>query len=193
MIEEKEKLEKEKREKERAEKQRQEQQERERLEKERKAQEQRVLAAERKAEAARRAEAERKAEVARRAQALRRMSALAGGSEGSASARAGTGGRNPGGADARDAGPSGSYAARVRARVRPNIVFGEDIPGNPAADVEVRTDADGNITSARLIKSSGNPAWDRAVIRALEKTGSLPRDLDGRIHPHVVISFRPRD
>ncbi|RYF35984.1 MAG: protein TolA, partial [Comamonadaceae bacterium] len=40
--------------------------------------------------------------------------------------------------------------------------------------------------------SSGSPAWDEAVQRALERTGSLPRDVDGRVPSPVVIGFRPQ-
>ena len=187
---EKERLEKELLEKERQEKQRaeQEKRERERAEKERLEkqlrQEKERLDRERRADERRQAEAERKAETARRAEALRRMNALAGSSSGS--------GGSSGQAD-RDAGPSGSFAARVKARVKPNIVFTDDINGNPVADVQVQTTPDGQLISARLVKSSGNPAWDQAVVRAVEKTGSMPRDVDGRVHTQFIIGFRPKD
>ena len=68
-----------------------------------------------------------------------------------------------------------------------------DIAGNPAAEVEVRTSPDGTIVGQRLIKSSGNKAWDSAVLRAIEKTETLPRDVDGRVPSQIVISFRPKD
>ena len=72
-------------------------------------------------------------------------------------------------------------------------IWGEDIAGNPAAEVEVRTAPDGTIVGQRLIKSSGNKAWDSAVLRAIEKTETLPRDVDGRVPTQIVISFRPKD
>jgi colicin import membrane protein len=82
----------------------------------------------------------------------------------------------------------------VRARVKPNIVFTDDVSGNATADVEVRLAPDGTIIGKpRLVKSSGLRAWDDAVVRALEKTEVLPRDVDGRVHSPVIISFRPRD
>jgi colicin import membrane protein len=92
----------------------------------------------------------------------------------------------------RSSGPSESYAGRIRARVRPNIVFTDDIPGNPTAEVEVRMAPDGTITSRRLVKSSGSRSWDEAVLRALDRTEILPRDVDGRIHNPLLIDFRPR-
>ncbi|MBX9936343.1 MAG: TonB C-terminal domain-containing protein, partial [Burkholderiaceae bacterium] len=36
-------------------------------------------------------------------------------------------------------------------------------------------------------------AWDTAVLRALQKTDSLPRDTDGRVPPTLEIGFRPKD
>jgi len=105
---------------------------------------------------------------------------------------AGTGAPSATGNAARSSGPSDSWAGRVRARVKPNIVFSEDISGNPAADVEVRMAPDGTIVGKRLVKSSGVKAWDDAVLRALDKTEMLPRDVDGRVHSPVVISFKPK-
>jgi colicin import membrane protein len=104
----------------------------------------------------------------------------------------GTGAPSATGTAARASGPSDSYAGRVRARVRPNIVFTDDIEGNPTAEVEVRVAPDGTITSRRVLKSSGAKSWDEAVLRALDRTEVLPRDVDGRIHTPLIIEFRPR-
>ena len=93
----------------------------------------------------------------------------------------------------KSSGPSASYGGKVRAKVKPNIVFTEDIAGNPVAEVEVRTTLDGSITSQRLVKSSGNKAWDDAVLRAIDKTEVLPKDTDGRVPPLIVLGFRPLD
>jgi colicin import membrane protein len=93
----------------------------------------------------------------------------------------------------KSSGPSASYGGKVRAKVRPNVIFTEDIVGNPVAEVEVRTTLDGTITSQRLVKSSGNKAWDDAVITAIVRTGALPRDTDGRVPSPLIISFRPKD
>jgi colicin import membrane protein len=105
---------------------------------------------------------------------------------------AGTGAPSSTGAAAQSSGPSASWAGRVQARVRPNIVFTDAISGNPKAEVEVRAAPDGTIVSKRLVKSSGVKAWDEAVLRALDKTEVLPRDVDGRVPSPVTIEFRPR-
>lgn len=114
---------------------------------------------------------------------LRRMQGLAGG----------TGSPSSTGTAARSSGPSGSWAGKVRAKVKPNIVFADDVAGNPAAEVEVRLAPDGTIVGKRLVKPSGHQGWDQAVLRALDRTETLPRDTDGRVHSPVVITFRVRD
>jgi colicin import membrane protein len=93
----------------------------------------------------------------------------------------------------RASGPSTSYAGRIRARVKPNIAFTDDLPGNPTAEVEVRMAPDGTITSRRLTKPSGVGSWDQAVLRALDRTQVLPRDVDGRVHTPLLIEFRYKD
>ena len=103
-----------------------------------------------------------------------------------------TGGPAATGTAQRSAGPSDSYAGRIRARVRPNIVFTDDIAGNPTAEVEVHMSSDGTITSRRLVKSSGLKSWDEAVLRAVDKTEVLPRDVDGRVHSPLLIEFKPK-
>ena len=104
-----------------------------------------------------------------------------------------TGGADAKGTAQKASGPSASYGGKVRAKVKPNIVFTDDIPGNPTAEVEVRTAVDGSIISQRLIKSSGNKAWDEAVIKAIIRTETMPKDVDGRIPTPMILEFRPKD
>lgn len=101
-------------------------------------------------------------------------------------------GAAPQGQASQDAGPSASYAGRLVARIFPNILFTESVASNAAADVEVRLAPDGTVVSRRLVKSSGNPDWDEAVLRAIDKTRVLPRDTDGRVPPAVIVTFKPR-
>lgn len=104
-----------------------------------------------------------------------------------------TGSADAKGAAQKASGPSASYAGKVRAKVKPNIVFTEDIAGNPTAEVEVRSALDGSIISQRLIKSSGNKAWDEAVIKAILRTETMPKDVDGRVPTPMILEFRPKD
>ena len=191
-LQERQRLEKERKEQERKAqelKDKDKQREKEHLEKERQEKDKR-LAEEKKqkeAETKRKQEAIEKANAqaaeARRQENLRRMQGLAGA----------TGAENATGTALRDAGPSGSYGGRVAAKVKPHIVYPDAVAGNPRAEVEVRAAPDGTITSTRLVQSSGNKAWDDAVLRALQKTETLPRDVDGRVPSALVIGFRPKD
>ncbi|MES2956313.1 MAG: cell envelope integrity protein TolA [Pseudomonadota bacterium] len=104
-----------------------------------------------------------------------------------------TGGADAKGTAQKSSGPSASYGGKVRAKVKPNIVFTEDIAGNPTAEVEVRTTPDGTILAPRLLKSSGNKAWDDAVIKAIIRTETMPKDVDGRVPTPMILEFRPKD
>ena len=132
---------------------------------------------------AKKAAAEEKRTEALRNENLKRMQGMAGAS----------GEENSKGTALKASGPSASYAGRIRARIKPNITFTEDVAGNPKAEVEVRTSPDGTIISRKLLSSSGNKAWDEAVLKAIDKTATLPRDEDGRVPPVLEISFRPKD
>ncbi len=90
-------------------------------------------------------------------------------------------------------GPSASYAGRIRARIKPNIVFTQEIAGNPGTEVEVRTAPDGTIVGRKITQSSANKAWDDAVLNAIDKTEVLPRDTDGRVPATLIITFKPKD
>ena len=138
-------------------------------------------AAERK-QAVQAAEETKKMEAQRQAN-LKRMAGLAGA----------TGAENATGTAQRSSGPSASYAGRIRASIKPNIILLDDIAGNPVAEVEVRTAPDGTIVNRKLLKSSGEKSWDDAVLKAIDKTATLPKDVDGRVPPVLVISFRPKD
>lgn len=103
-----------------------------------------------------------------------------------------TGAANATGTALRSSGPSNGYAGRIMAAVKPNIVFTDSTTGNPKATVEVTLAPDGTVIKKRLVKSSGDPSWDDAVLRAIDRTGTLPRDVDGRVPPPFEIDFRPR-
>jgi colicin import membrane protein len=138
--------------------------------------------AQRKEDAAK-AQAEAKQVEAQRQANLQRMAGLAGA----------TGAPSATGTALQSSGPSASYAGRIRASIKPNIVFTDDITGNPVAEVEVRTSSDGTIISRKLIKPSGVDSWDDAVLKAIDKTGKLPKDVDGRVPSSLEIRFRPKD
>jgi colicin import membrane protein len=129
---------------------------------------------------------EAKAEDARlarlREESLKRMMAQAGAATGSTTGTA-----------AQSAGPSKDYLARLGARIRANAFFPRNLSDNEPAVVEVTAGASGTIISVRLVKSSGHKDWDEAVLRAIDKTGTIERDSDGRVPPLLTIVFRPNE
>jgi colicin import membrane protein len=95
---------------------------------------------------------------------------------------------------AQQAGPSADYLGRIKARIKPNVSFPDTVAGNPAVEIEVRLTAEGRIIQpSRVVKSSGAPEWDEAVLRAIAKTEVLPRDESGKVPPSMTIVYRPRD
>jgi colicin import membrane protein len=182
---EKAKAEKAKAEKEKAETKRKEI-EKEKLAKEKKAQEEKERDKKKAAEKAKADKAE-KAEAAQadamRQENLKRMQGMAGAS----------GGENAAGTALKSSGPSASYAGRLVGRIKPNITYPGDVVGNPRAEVEVKVGPDGMILSRRIVQTSGNKAWDDAVLRAIDKTEIFPKDTDGRVPPVIVLGFRPLD
>jgi colicin import membrane protein len=117
---------------------------------------------------------------------LRRIAGLAGA----------TGTRDATGSATRSSGPSASYGGRLAALFKRNVVFPggvESITGNPQAEVQVKVSPTGTILSARLVRSSGNAAWDEAAVRAIERTERIPPDVDGRYALDFPVGLRPKD
>lgn len=112
---------------------------------------------------------------------LRRIQGMAGGTPGST-----------GNAD-KNAAPSAGYAGRIKGKIRPLIIYADDGVANPTAEVQVTLSPDGLILGTKVLKASGDGDWDRAVLRAIEKAERLPRDVDGRVPPVLILTFRPRE
>lgn len=94
------------------------------------------------------------------------------------------------------AGIISEYERRIRDKIRRNIVEPPNLQGNPEVEFEVRLLPGGEIleSSLRLRRSSGVPAYDQAVERAILKSSPLPlppdptlfnqfRELNLRIRP----------
>jgi len=103
-----------------------------------------------------------------------------------------TGDANATGTAMRSSGPSPSYTGRIIARIKPNIIYNVGAT-DPRAEVQLKVAPDGTIISSRLTHSSGDPEWDNAVLRAIEKTGILPRDVDGSVPSDILIGLRPHE
>lgn len=176
---------KEKAQRDKAEKERKDKAEKDKAEKERKDKEERQRE---KAKEEARKEQERKdaAETEKRRQEqLRRI-------QGQASATTATG--TPGATGApeakgtapRSAAPSASYAGKIVQLIKDNTKFTDPNSGQPSVVVLVRTSPQGKITESRITSTSGNRAFDDAVLRGIQKMEFVPKDVDGRV-PEVLL------
>ena len=108
-----------------------------------------------------------------------------------------TGAADAKGSAQKSSGPRGNsttYGAIVRAAIKPNVVFTDEIVGNPMATIEVRLTLDGTVISQRLIEPSGNKAWEEAAIKAIIRTAVMPRDIDGRIpDTTLILEMKPKN
>jgi colicin import membrane protein len=122
-----------------------------------------------------------------RADQLARLRAAAGaegGSGGQVGSNVGGGGNAP-----------PAYADKVRRKIKPLIVFNpESITGNPAVIVLVDLAPDGAILKRSVIKSSGIEGWDQAVLQALDRAETFPKDDNGVIPMRQMkLTFKPKD
>jgi colicin import membrane protein len=100
---------------------------------------------------------------------------------------------------ARDAAASSAraladWAAKVRAKVRGNIVLPPAINGNPESIFDVVQLPTGEVLSVKLRKSGGNAALDDAIERAILKSSPLPRPDRNETAPRAFeLKYRPLD
>jgi colicin import membrane protein len=88
----------------------------------------------------------------------------------------------------------GDYIARIQAKVRGNWILPQELQGNPEAIFLVTQLPTGDVLLIKLLKSSGNPAYDTAVERAILKSSPLPLPSDKALFDRELkLTFRPRD
>lgn len=88
------------------------------------------------------------------------------------------------------------YTARIREKIRDKVVVPPGIDGNPQAEFEVTLVKNGTVTAVRLVRSSGVPAYDKAVQHAIDAAQPLPTPDDIEIFQQMrdlKLLFRPRD
>ena len=67
-----------------------------------------------------------------------------------------------------------AYAAAIRSKVRKNLVVPRNVPDSAGAVVEVVLSDAGAITGLRTVTSSGFPAYDAAIRRAIQRGQPYP-------------------
>ena len=86
------------------------------------------------------------------------------------------------------------WTDKIRAKIRGNIILPQDIPGNPEAVFDVTLLPTGEVLTVRKTKSSGHPAYDDAVERAIMKSSPLPQPDDRSLFQRQLqLKFQPRD
>ena len=86
------------------------------------------------------------------------------------------------------------YAAKIRGKIKGNIVLPRAIQGNPEAIFEVRQLPTGEVIDVRIQKSSGNTPLDEAIERAIHKSSPLPKPDQANLFERVLIlKYKPYD
>ena len=86
------------------------------------------------------------------------------------------------------------YLARIRGKIRGNIVVPPEIKGNPEAVFDVTQLPSGEIVTVRLKRSSGHAALDAAIERAILKSNPLPKPEQADLFSRSLeLRFRPLD
>lgn len=95
------------------------------------------------------------------------------------------------------AGVVGQYRDLISAKVRGNTRLPDNLTGNPQVRCLVRLLPTGEVQSVRVTQSSGNAAYDEAVVRAIEKSSPLPlpsdRDARAAFVPELSFVHRPKE
>ncbi len=91
----------------------------------------------------------------------------------------------------------GKYRDLISATVRGNTRLPDNLKGNPQVRCLVKLLPTGDVVSVRVTQSSGNPAYDEAVVRAIEKSSPLPlpteREARAAFVPELSFTHRPKE
>lgn len=89
-----------------------------------------------------------------------------------------------------------SYAAKIAAKIKSNTQYPvpPDLQGNPAVEYDVQLFPDGSLRGTpRKVKSSGIPAFDEAVRRAIELSAPFPADKSGSVPAAFPVIHKPKE
>jgi len=90
----------------------------------------------------------------------------------------------------------GQHREMISAKVRGNTRLPDNLSGNPEVRCLVKLLPTGEVLNVRVTQSSGNAAYDEAVVRAIEKSSPLPlpndRDARAAFVPYLSFVHRPK-
>lgn len=85
-----------------------------------------------------------------------------------------------------------AWLAKLRGKIRGNLVLPPNVRGNPAAVFAVTLLPSGDVLNARLTRSSGIAALDTAIERAIRKSSPLPKPEKAEVFERdLSLEFRP--
>ena len=91
----------------------------------------------------------------------------------------------------------GQYRDMISAKVRGNTRLPDNLKGNPQVRCLVKLLPTGEVVSVRVTQSSGNAAYDEAVVRAIDKSSPLPlpseREARAAFVPELLFTHRPKE
>lgn len=86
----------------------------------------------------------------------------------------------------------GEYTSRIAAKVKSRLVPPPGVSGDPVAEFVVEQMPDGSVMSARMTRSSENPALDAAIERAIHNASPLPLPKDPSLFQRSLrLTFHP--
>ncbi len=88
------------------------------------------------------------------------------------------------------------YAGKIAAKIKSNTAFAvpPDLQGNPTVEYDVQLFPDGSLRGPpRKVKSSGIPAFDEAVRRAIELSQPYPADKSGTVPAGFPVIHRAKE
>lgn len=88
------------------------------------------------------------------------------------------------------------YIGKISAKIRSRIVMPPGVPDDIRAEFAVTVLPGGSVLNPRLLKSSGNAAYDDAVERAIIKAQPLPLPPDAALFNkfrEMKLGFRPKE
>ncbi len=87
------------------------------------------------------------------------------------------------------------YRGRIRSKIQGYLRLPPNLVGNPEVVYQVRLLPDGEVLRLTLLRSSGQPAYDRQVELAILRASPLPlppdRDLASAFREELILKFRP--
>lgn len=91
----------------------------------------------------------------------------------------------------------GKYRDLISATVRGHTRLPDNLSGNPQVRCLVKLLPTGDVVGVRVTQSSGNPAYDAAVVRAIEQSSPLPlppeREARAAFVPELSLTHRPQE